>query len=316
MFRLLQAEIGVCRGYRVLAKLVGEMVAIVEGDGPSDRVVLRLDPVGPVEVSDLTTSFSALARLYDRHYRHGGEPAPKLYITKLETGSIIAEVAPYVMLLGTAVSSMDTAMIVSDFTKRLTKGIVAFSDPTNPDRGDEPSPSREDAADIREFVKPLAGRKGASLGIKHARYHSRDGEKEIVLEYVFDEAEINRATINISEILESDDLLIEADEKQLPSDTSNILSEVTLIFEQASRKPGRERGRTADKAVIADVSPKALPVYFRKSFRDLKDRMVRSDVNPLTNSVFVVDAHVTRIEGEPKAYVVTEVHAVLPIDEP
>lgn len=88
-----------------------------------------------------------------------------------------------------------------------------------------------------------------------------------------------------------------------------------LFFEQASRKPGKETGRTGDRGVISDISDKALPVYFRKSFQDLKDQMVRGDVNPLTNA-FVVDVHVQWVDGEPKGYIVTEVHEVVPLDPP
>jgi len=86
-----------------------------------------------------------------------------------------------------------------------------------------------------------------------------------------------------------------------------------LFFEQASRKPGKEAGRTGDRGVVPDVSDKPLPVYFRKSFQNLKERMVKGEVNPLTNA-FVVDVHVQTVEGEPKGYIVTEVHDVVPME--
>jgi len=69
-----------------------------------DRIVLVLDPGGPIELTGLSDSFAALARYYERHYRPqaGLDTAPKLFITKLATGSIIAEIAPYVVLFGQA----------------------------------------------------------------------------------------------------------------------------------------------------------------------------------------------------------------------
>jgi hypothetical protein len=88
------------------------------------------------------------------------------------------------------------------------------------------------------------------------------------------------------------------------------MSEVMLFFDQASRAPGKEQGRTSDKAVVPEVSDKPLPVYFRKSINNLKDRMVRGDENPITNA-FVVDVHVQRVNGEAKGYVVTEVHKII-----
>ncbi len=86
-----------------------------------------------------------------------------------------------------------------------------------------------------------------------------------------------------------------------------------LFFEQASRLPGREKGRTGDRGIIPDVGTKSLPVYFRQSFQDLKDRMVRGDVNPLTNFAFVIDVYIQRENGRAKSYVVTEVREVIPL---
>ena len=39
------------------------------------------------------------------------------------------------------------------------------------------------------------------------------------------------------------------------------------------------------------------------------------DVNPLT-STFVVDVHVQYVDGQPKGYLVTEIHDAIPEDEP
>jgi hypothetical protein len=283
-------------------------------DEAPDRIVLRLDAGGPIEVGDLTGSFAALARLYERHYRPNGEPAPKLYITKLETGSIIAEIAPLILLLGTAVMAMDHTIIVTDFTRRLAKGIKAFSNPSEAEEVPGPEPSKEDAAEIREFVRPLAGKRGASLGIRHARYIKEEGQTRTVAEYTFDEAEINRATINIDYLISEPDMLIGAAPPQ-GVETGDTVHEVALVFEQASRSPGKERGRTADRGIISEVSSKPLPVYFRKSIQSLKEQMVKSDLDPLTNTAFIIDAHILRVDGEPKGYVVTALHDTMPLDE-
>jgi hypothetical protein len=93
-----------------------------------------------------------------------------------------------------------------------------------------------------------------------------------------------------------------------------ILTEVMPFFDQASRRPGGERGRTGDRGIVPDVSSKPLPVYFRRSFQNLKDQMVRGETNPLTNNAFIVDVYVNRnAAGEPRAYYVTEVHRIVPL---
>jgi len=276
-----------------------------------DRIVIELCPGQPVELGDLSESFAALARLYERHYRKDGETAPKLYVTKLETGSVFLEIAPYGMLLG-AISVMDGGVIVADFTNRLWRGIKAFSASAQ-DIPKTELPSIEDAQDIKEFAKPLLGKNGASLGIKHAKYEKNDGEKRIVVSYTFDEAELNRAAINIDKKLLLPDLT-----PQLNQEPSNkkIKNEVMLFLDQANRGPGKEKGRTGDKGIIPDIYDKPLPVYFRKSFQDLKFKMTK-EVNPLT-SAFVVDVHVQYINGDPKpkGYIVTDIHDVIPSSDP
>lgn len=274
-----------------------------------DRVIIELDPGQPIELGDLSESFAALARMYERHYRPNGEAAPKLYVTRLETGSVIMEVAPYAVIMG-AIAAMDGTVIVADFTNRIWRGIKAFSTPPTEAPRLE-APSDEDARDLREFVKPLLGKKGAELGIKHARYRKTDGAKETVVEFDFDEAELNRAAINIDQALANPYQPMILDQVVTP--THGVLEEVMLFFQQASRGPGKEQGRTADRGVVPDVSSTPLPVYFRKSFQDLKERMVRGEVNPLSHA-FVVDVHVQYVDGEPKAYIVTDVHQVLPTD--
>lgn len=280
------------------------MIEIIQ-ESP-DRILIRLDPGGPIGLGDLTESFAALARYYERHYRSEGDTAPKLYVTKLETGSVWAEIVPYGLIMGgLAISAMDSATIVSEFTRRFSAGIRAFSDPNS--SKEETPPSREDAEDIAAFVKPLAGKKGANLGITHARMEKSDGERSTVVEYKFDEAEISRAAINIDDALEMHPLMVEG---QIAGKENRNAEEVMLFFEQASRKPGKEKGRTGDRGIIPEVSDKPLPVYFRKSFQDLKDQMIKSDINPLT-CAFVVDAHVQVLEGEPKGYIITNVHNVI-----
>lgn len=275
-----------------------------------DRIVIELFPGDPVELGDLSKSFAALARIYERHYRQDGETSPKLYVTKLETGSVLMEIAPYAMIMG-ALTVMDGAVIVADFTNRLWRGVAAFSNlPSGPARLEPPS--LEDARDIKEFTKPLLGRNGSALGIKHARYEKTEGERRVVVEYNFTESELNRAAINIDRALEAP--LLEGIESET-APREQIKREVMLFMDQANRGPGKERGRTGDRGIIPDIYDKPLPVYFRKSFQNLKSQITR-EVNPLT-SAFVVDVHVQYVgdDPDPKGYVVTDIHQVIPGDD-
>ena len=275
----------------------------IEQEG--DRLIVTLDPGQPIELDDLSKSFAALARMYERHYRRGDEDdAPRLYVTRLQTGSVIMEIAPYGIIMG-GLAMMDGGLIVTEFTSRVWRTLRYFtggSDATKVER-----PTREDAQDIREFTKPLLGKNGASLGLRHAKFEKGTGEKKTVIEYTFDEAELNRAAINIDEALGSP-------AKSPQDDHGKIHPEVMLFLEQANRGPGKEKGRTGDKGVIPDISAKPLPVYFRQSIQGLKETMLRGQENPFA-TVFVVDAHVSIIDGEPRAYTITAIHDSFPRDD-
>src|ERR1700722_9737861 len=90
-----------------------------------DRMIIRLDPGGPIDLEGLGTSFAALARFYARHNgpTKDQSDAPRLFISKLESGSIIAEIVPYVVMLGQAVPFVHQAVIVAGFTKKVAKAI-------------------------------------------------------------------------------------------------------------------------------------------------------------------------------------------------
>jgi hypothetical protein len=273
-----------------------------------DRLIIAIHPGDePVELEALSKSFAALANIYERHYRQAGEGAPKLFVTRLETGSVIAEIAPYAEVFGQALSFASHSTTVADFTQRLVAGIRAFINPSER----PPSalaPTREDTAQFREFLKPLIGRSAAKLGISRATFQASDGDRTVVAEYVFDEGEINKAAHNMARALE--------DHSTPPSTGSVPHQEVMLFFDSASRGPGRESGRTKDYGVVPEVSDRPLPVYFRSGIDgNLKDVMVRSDANPLLDVAYVVDLHVQMIAGEPKGYIVTHVHRSTPLSE-
>ncbi len=272
-----------------------------------DSLILVFDPGGPVELDGLTASFGALARMYGRHYRpeKGIDGVPKLYITKLSSGSVIAQIAPYLPLFGDVMAVPAAAVTIGDFAKRLNDGLKAFAGiPVSA----SPSVSTEDARDLRDFVRPLTGRSGASLRMSHASYHSKTDDREITVEYTFDENEINRAALNIDRVLGAVGPI--ADPSTVP------YTEVMLFFESASRTTGKERGRTRDFAIVPDVSPKALPAYFRSGISgNLKDVMVRGAQNPLANVAYVVDLHAQIVGGEPRGYIVTNVHRTIPLDD-
>lgn len=277
----------------------------------SDRMIIRLDPGGPIDLEGLGASFAALARFYARHHgqTHEADTTPRLFISKLENGSVIAEIVPYVVMLGQAVPFMQQAVVIANFTDRVAKVIRAFSGVEIPAKAE--LPSKDDARDIKEFIKPLVGRRGSDLKITHARFERRDGEKSTIIEYRFDETELNRATLTIDAELANPALPPSHLEE---ASSTKTIQEAMLFFQQASRSAGKSAGRTGDRAIVPSVSEKPLPVYFLKD-AGLKEQMVQGQTNPLTDTTYIIDAEVQLVDGEPKGYVVTHVHRVIEGDE-
>ena len=262
-----------------------------------DRLVVYMDPGQPIELTDLTESFAALARIYERHYRKDGEDAPRLYVTKLATGSVWAEIAPLAQIAAQTMTVMDYSIIVADFSARVSRAIRGFAGKA----GMPPSVSRDDAKDLAAFVRPMTGKAGAGLNLKHAKFERSNGTDTIKAEYSFDDNELNRAKINIDRALEAP-LRLEEEHKE------RIRPEVALIIKRAGSGPGKDKGRTDDRGVVQDVSSKILPVYFRKSAQSLKHQMMKGDKNPPTHT-FIVDVSVQFDEkDEPIGYIVTDVH--------
>lgn len=268
-------------------------------------MIIRLDPGGPIDMAGLGASFAALARMYERQSGAASseDDTPRLFISKLSNGSVIAEIVPYAVMMGQAVPYMQSAMVVAQFTNRVGKALKALAGEADPAKA--APPSAEDARDIKEFVKPLLARKGANLQIKHARFEKRAADAETVIEYRFEEQELNRAAITIDQLLEAPEVAVE-----LAPPTTQNLSEVTLFFDQAGRGAGKLSGRTGDKAVVPSISPKPLPTYF-KADADLKSQMVQGDANPLNDAMFVVDVEVQYVGGEPKGYLVEHLHRIV-----
>lgn len=83
------------------------------------------------------------------------------------------------------ISVINAPVVVANFTHRLVHAIYAFTDPTRTLAKPHPEPaSRDDAADLRAFLRPLTGQRGAELGVRHARFRARDGKRETVTEYI------------------------------------------------------------------------------------------------------------------------------------
>ena len=268
-----------------------------------ETVEFRFDADGPIGLRDLANSFAAIDSIYAR-LSQGDD---RLSVTDLRSGSIIAELTPFLPFMNQVLPYIGHATALSDFTRKMKKAIDGFTEVDRPVAPSEETPAI--AAEIAEIMKPLAGRKDAKFGFAHVKYRSKSKVRVAEVEAHYEGQQIDRAVINAERFVSLSSLPIPIPD--VPEER-NFLHGVQITLHQANRGPAKAKGPTGDRGVIADVSDKPLPVYFAEGVNKLKDRMVRSAKNPL-KYVYNVDAWVHREGGVAKAYTVTEVHKASPV---
>lgn len=271
---------------------------------PSERLEIRFEANGPIELSSLGESFLALSRAFDRHvalhFTQEPRPQVKLFVIEVSQGSIRTVIAPFLVLLAEPLAWMTAVNTVKTFSDNLIKLLKQFS-------GDEKSgsaPSMEDCKSIELFLRPLIGRKSAELDITHAKYEGRFGLKEVLLEYKMKAPELNIASSNAVRAIESLEV------RNAPSVRHVIRSEVTMKFFQVNEAPGREKGRSGDRAIIPDVTERDLPLYFPKQSNDFKVQILERTENPFQKQ-YIVDVDIEYDGDVPRLYRLMHLHQII-----
>lgn len=277
-------------------------------DDGDDQLVIEFMPTRNPSLKDLADSFAALDRFHER----AASGASELVLTRIESGSIIATIAAMSPFLGHATPVISHVNNALTFGKRLAKAVRAFADLDNP-TGLPAEVSYEDANDLELILRPVAKNGGGKLGLRSINYASQSGEITRRLDIQFNDNEVARA-YDASSRLAPYAMQLPEIASEPGSITQKLVLEEALILDQTTRKPAKEAGRTGDRGVIASVSDKVLPVYFRKNAQGLKDKMILSDDNPL-KFVFIVDAFVHYLDGNPTAYTAIALHSVMPLGD-
>lgn len=280
------------------------------------RIVLHFDVHEPIELMELTLSFSALAKQYrkflvDKAKQQSekiNDADVKLYITKIENNCILAELAGAVNILGSLMPLMDYANIFVEFTKNLNNTINYFqglSKSENIDPKKIPYTKRQ-CEDFSNFLNVVAKNKGGKLGIAVAKYEKDDGEAKCIAEFEFQSEEALDAQKGAL-------MAQRALEYTGEADYTNVL----MYFHQTNIEDPKSQGRTGDKAIIKSISDKALPVYFISDLDSDKIKTFVDDpsLNPFKAS-YRVDVNVETDRNEvPKFYRVMRLHEIISGDD-
>lgn len=279
-----------------------------------DRIEIHFDVHEPVELVELTLAFQGLGRDYKRFLqdraRSDGKKINvedvKLYITKIESNCILAELAGGSSILGAVYSVMDYQNIFTDYVRNFRDTINYFRGLAREKevRAAEIQTTKAGAQAISDLMGVVAGKSRTGKFALRARAGSEtpDGHKVYLeIELTSDEAaEAQRGALIAKKVLDY----------RGDADHPNVL----LYFQQTSTDEPKASGRTADKAIIRSISSEALPVHFASGLdqaliNDMKDD---PNQNPF-KAAFRVDVNVeVDRHDQPRYYRVLHIHEVLP----
>lgn len=255
---------------------------MAEGD---PKLSLKIDHTKPVELLDLSESFKAFADQYKRYSRESGlarpEGSAKLYVQKIETGSIIAEFFSLTDQLSTAIEHRD---IIAGFVTHW----IEVTDYFLQKRTDLPKWfTKADARSVGKFLRPVARDNAAQINVI-----AQEGS-EVFIGCTFNSVEANAIQNGVNKYIARTDL---------PED--EVFDGQTLYIYQAKDDP---KATTGERGIMPVFSDKPIKVKWHN--QEAKKAVLEQDV---FHTGYTVTGKVTRHEGEPKEYLIYEVQGHFP----
>lgn len=276
------------------------------------RMRLHLNVHEPIELVEMTIAFQGLGYEYQsflkQRYAEQEEKVKtsdvKLYITKIESNCILAEMAPALPMLGALMPVLTDANTVHDFVKNVSS-IIQWLISLGPKKSISPEDvihGKRRINNVKDIVGLIAKNKVGELGLSAIRYEVSSGEDRAILEMRFSEEECKAAEKGARVALAALELREKADKEK-----------VLMYFYQTNIEDPKTDGKTGDRAIISSISPEPLSVYVIPETDQQKVRYVLDDKNhnPL-HTGFVVDVNIEHDRnGKPRIYRVVRVHEVI-----
>ena len=281
------------------------------------RIQIHFNVHRPIELTDLNLSFLGLARRYrkfllERAKENGlkqSDTDVKLYVTKIESNCILAELSGAVEILGTLFTVMDYKNIFIDFVKNTKNTIDYYRGIAQSGEVDVKNlpDSKGELGAITDWLKTV-DIPGSDMKLSAIEYASEETEesKRTLFSVSFTDEETAEARKGALLAQRALDERGEADHK-------NVLM---FLFQTNTDEP-RSQGTTADRAVIKAISDKPLRLYFASELD--QDRMYTFKNDPESNpfkASYIVDVNVeTDRNDKPVTYRVVRLREIIPDDD-
>lgn len=248
---------------------------------------VEIKNVAPVELTDLTIAFNALARQFNKYSEGNGYPIEnrdaKLYVKKLETGSIIGS-----FMEGTA-NFAQSVMPMMDDTNNIVgfvsflKGIFSYF---KEGKGEKPALKESDYNDFSAIINPTASDVGAQLNI------SAKDQAQVYVSLNVPSLDAN-ALQNVFK-KEIDNLKA--------SKAGSEYEKVLFYWKQTTIGSSVKSG---NKGVVESILQAAIPVFIEDD--DIRSKMTDVELNPY-HMIFIVDLTIEEVQGKIALYRITKLH--------
>ena len=255
---------------------------------------LHIKPSKPIEINDFTTSLNAVSNLFSSFVQKNGSTEElsqaRLCVERIEEGSIVIYLAELVS--STLIPFVENANIIIEFASFVKRTCEYYIH----GKGEKEELSISDCSDFNNMLSLVAGDNKGEMSI--GAVSKGDGNK-IFVGCTFNYFDCNTGQNQLKKEMER--------LKKLSPISKKYLRQLMTIYQLRSDM----ENNSGNKAVIEGISNKKVALLFETD--DLKERILRSDCNPVKRAFFV-DVEVQTINDKIAAYKVLNLHETIELD--
>lgn len=278
------------------------------------RLRIHVGVTKPVHLKEFALAFMGVQHEFNRvlgrsAYHHDAEDVETdLYLTKIEEGSIVAELAIATVIVGQHIP-VDFALVIgADFIQHIKDVIDWCAEKgrkKDADISSDEVPYTKNTLENIQSICQLAAQNGeGQLGIKSIEYKAE--EKKVHLDIGFLGDTLSDAVVGAKRA----GLAIE-------QKSENDFKRVALAFQRGALDKPSSSGNSDFRGVIQSLWSKDLKVYIISEMdkQRIESHFRHDSINPFLSS-YIVDVNVQlNPKGNPVAYRVMHLHDIIPHEE-
>jgi hypothetical protein len=268
-------------------------------DDKNAHLLVTIDHKKPIDLIEFTLGLLAIGNQYSsfmgKEHSEALDEQYKLYIRKIEQGSIVAEIVHFVSPF---LTGMDNINIFLDFINHMKEKLLPFFKPN----GRNEDLTITELKDFHKTLRLVADNPDNHLKLAAAVY--KDDKRELRQEFSFDGKQSSAAIRNIES-------QIQENEKKGQAYHQKVL----MTFYQTNKNEAKAEKKLGERAIIESIWAKPLPVVFVSNLvgNKIKNQILSGINNPYKLG-FIVDVNVETHKGNPACYRVIEFHQIVELD--